>query len=113
MAAATSRMTLGALFGAVTTMADTISNTVGALNDGVEMINKTISDASERQKIRSETDMAVFERLYHLEATQRVQEFQDTLEDWMDSRDGRREKYKSTFDQLQKAIEDRRQKRPA
>jgi hypothetical protein len=101
---ATSRMTLGALFGAITTTANTVSNSLGAINDGVEMLNKTISDASERQQISSKEDMAAFKVTYSLESTQRVQEFQDTLEDWMEQRPGRREKFQDTYNRLQASI---------
>lgn len=101
---ATSRMTLGALFGAVTVAANTVSNSLGAINDGVEMLNKTISDASERQKHTSKEDMAAFKATYSLESAQRVQNFQDTLEDWMDQRPDRREKFQATYNRLQASI---------
>lgn len=104
MSVATSRMTLGALFGAVTITANTLSNTLGAVNDGVEMINKTISDASERQKITSKFDMAAFKEQTALETAQRVQEFHDQLGDWIDQRPERADKFKATYDRLLASI---------
>lgn len=102
--AATARMSLGALFGAITVASNTISNTLGAINDGVEILNKTVSDASERQQHTSKEDMAAFKETYSLESTQRVQEFHDTLEDWMNQRPGRAEKFQATYDRLQASI---------
>jgi hypothetical protein len=101
---ASGRMTLGALFGAITTTANTVSNSLGAINDGVEMLNKTISDASKRQQISSKQDMAAFKEQYALETAQRVQEFHDTLEDWMEQRPNRREKFQQTYDRIQASI---------
>jgi hypothetical protein len=102
--AATARMSLGAIFGAVSTAANTLSNTLGAINDGADMLNKTIADASERQRISSKQDMAAFKETYALETAQRVQEFHDTISDWVDQRPDRAVKFQSTFDRLQASI---------
>lgn len=110
---ATSRMTLGALFGAITVTANTVSNSLGAINDGVEMLNKTISDASKRQQISSRQDMAAFKEQYALETAQRVQEFHDTITDWIDQRPGRADKFQATLARLQASIdEEDKLKRP-
>jgi hypothetical protein len=101
---ATSRMTLGALFGAITVTANTVSNSLGAINDGVEMLNKTISDASKRQQISSKQDMAAFKEQYALETAQKVQEFHDSIEDWIDQRPGRADKFQATLERLQNSI---------
>lgn len=104
MTAATSRMTLGALFGAITVTANTVSNSLGAINDGVEMLNKSISDASKRQQISSKQDMAAFKEQYALETAQKVQEFHDSIDDWVDQRPGRAEKFKATLERIQNSI---------
>jgi hypothetical protein len=103
---ASTRMTLGALFGAITTTANTLSNSLGAINDGVEMLNKTIADASKRQQISSRQDMAAFKEQYALETAQRVQEFHDTIGDWIDQRPGRAEKFQATLERLQNSIDE-------
>ena len=54
------RLTISALFATVQASASTITNTVDAINKGVNMVNKTVSDAAEKQAIRSEADTLIF-----------------------------------------------------
>jgi hypothetical protein len=53
---ANTRMTLGALLGSITTAANTITSTFDAANKGIGMLNRTVSDASDRQNLRSKVD---------------------------------------------------------
>lgn len=54
------RLTLGAVFGAVTGAADAVTNTLNAANTGVAMLSRSVSDASERQVVRAGFDSKVF-----------------------------------------------------
>lgn len=58
---ANTRATAGSILGAVSTIATTVSSTFDAANQAIGMLNTTVSDASYRQKKRSEYDMAIFE----------------------------------------------------
>jgi len=54
------RVTLGAVFGAVVSSADAVTNTLGAVNEGINMLNRSVTDASENQQVRSAYDKAMF-----------------------------------------------------
>lgn len=54
------RLTLGAVFGAVQGTADAITNTLGAVNTSVGMLNRSVVDAADKQVVRSTFDAAVF-----------------------------------------------------
>lgn len=60
MTIANSRMTLGAILGSVATAADTVTSTFDALNKGIGMGNRLISDAAYRQSLRSVVDQHTF-----------------------------------------------------
>lgn len=110
MSVATSRMTIGALFGAITTAANTAANTLDAVNDGVAMLNRTISSASEKQRTEQAYDLELHARNYAFQIAQQAQDFQDQLEDWMDSRPGRKEAFATTLADLQAKAEARLKK---
>ena len=57
---ATSRVTVGAVLGAVETTATTLTNTLNALNMGVNMINASVKEASENQADQQKTDRKDF-----------------------------------------------------
>jgi hypothetical protein len=54
------RLTLGAVFGAVMSSADAVTNTLGTVNEGIGMLNRSVSDAASNQAVRSEYDKKVF-----------------------------------------------------
>lgn len=51
-ATANSRVTLGAIFGAIQTSAHTLTNTLEAANKGIGMINRSVDSASLKQEAR-------------------------------------------------------------
>lgn len=104
MSTATSRMTIGALFGAIATAANTASNTLNAVNDGVEMLNRTISVAAQKQKIDHKLDLIEYERTVTIQAAQRIQEHDDQIEDWIASRPGRAQSFQKTLEEVQTAL---------
>lgn len=73
-ALANSRATFGALLGSVQTSALTVTNTLNAVNDGVGMLNKIISDAAVRQEIRSKADMLGYQEATILNKAQEMAE---------------------------------------
>ena len=59
---ATSRVTVGAVLGAVETTATTLTNTLNALNMGVNMINASVKEASENQQDQQKIDRSTFRK---------------------------------------------------
>lgn len=72
MATSTARLTIAALFGAVSTAANSLTSVLDATTDGVGMIHTFVRDASTKQSIRSVVDMAVFEGALHEEKSQEI-----------------------------------------
>lgn len=58
---ATARLTVGAIFGAISTAALSITSVLDATTDGVGMIHTFVNDAATKQSIRSVVDMDGFE----------------------------------------------------
>jgi len=57
---ATARVTLGSVLATVQTSANTVTNVLGAANSSVGMLNRFITDAADKQNVRSKVDMAMF-----------------------------------------------------
>lgn len=108
MSIATGRMTLGSIFGAITSTANAVTTTVEAINDGVGMLNRTISVAAEKQRIETEFDMAEYAEQYALQTTLRARQFQVSMESWMTRTPDEVTKFDETHKRLLKAVEDRR-----
>lgn len=72
MTVANSRMTFGAVLATVQTTANTVTNTLQAANSAVGMLNKFVSDAAQRQDVRSKLDNAIFEKTLHQEKAQEL-----------------------------------------
>lgn len=56
----TSRATLAAAFGTLTTAANTVTSTFDAINDGIGMLNSTVKDARSKQSQRQLASQASF-----------------------------------------------------
>lgn len=54
------RVTLGAVFGAVVSSADAVTNTLGTVNASIGMLNRSVTDAADNQAVRSNYDKKVF-----------------------------------------------------
>lgn len=100
----TARMSLGALFSAITTAANTAANTLNAVNDGVEMLNRTITTASKKQAVDHKFDLARYELEAGITAAKAAQEFQDNLDAWLDEEPNRREKFQQTYKTLLETV---------
>lgn len=93
-------LTLGSIFGAITTTANTISNTLDAVNNGVGMLNKVVTDASKRQTIDSVIDM---DQYLHNALTSKAQSEAENLvklDQWMNEDAGRKTHFTTTYDRL-------------
>lgn len=108
---ATSRATIASLFATIQGTANTLTSAVGALNDVVNMGNRAIDDASRRQKVRSEADLATYEENYLTEKVQEITEVQDTIEEWCSEKDGRAERFESNLAALREKIAAQRKSR--
>lgn len=101
---ATSRATVGSIFGAVTQAATTVSSTFDAANKAVGMLNTTITDAAERQQIRSKLDMAIFEKTLHQDKAKELAESRVELKKYMSTSTDHAECYQKAFEELEEFL---------
>lgn len=97
---ANTRMTMGSIFGMITTAASTVTATLAVVNDGVDMMSNSVSDMKEQQLIRSKEDMAVYEEEY---ATLTAKRFSETLLSVQEYRE-KSPKHAAAFDEAQRII---------
>lgn len=100
MSIANSRMTFASILGAVQTTANTATNTLQAVNQGVGMLNKFVSDASHRQDVRSTLDNAIFEKTLHQEKAQELAESRLQQLQYAAQSKEHATQYQSAFDEL-------------
>lgn len=74
MAIANTRMTLGTVLGTVATVANTTTNALLVITDGVEMLGNTVRNMKEEQKTKLVLDLANFRISYEQEAAQALTE---------------------------------------
>ena len=94
------RMTISALFATVQASASTITNTVDAINKGVNMVNKTVSDAAEKQAIRSDADTLIFKETLLEEKSKELAESSLKMEQWMNQSNDHKRHYEIAFNKL-------------
>jgi hypothetical protein len=63
MTTSSARQTVGTVFGTINTAAETVSTVLNTATKSVGMLDRFVSDASEKQIIRSVVDMDDFERM--------------------------------------------------
>lgn len=98
--AATSRVTLGAILGTITTTAHTITSTFDAANKSVGMLNKLVSDASDRQNVRSKLDSAIFKATLHQDKAIELTESRRRIDDYIGQSERHRSLYETAFNEL-------------
>ena len=108
---ATTRATIASVFATIQSTANTLTTAVGAINDVVNMGNRAIDDASRRQKVRSEADVATYEETYLTEKVREITEVQDSVEEWCNEKEGRAERFESNLASLREKIEAQRKAR--
>ena len=105
---ATSRATVGSVFGAISTAATTVSNTLEAANAAIGMLNKAVDDMSYRQSKRSEFDLAIFEISLEEEKTMELATSRLAIGKWMAEDASHKDAYQSAQSDLATAIAKRK-----
>lgn len=104
MTTANTRITIGALLGAVTTSANAVSQTLNVITDGIDMAQNTVSTLKANQIIRNKVDVINYENNYIEQAAQvragqkmQIQEFRKKSSDHATAFD-------AALDEIQKAL---------
>lgn len=97
---ANSRMTFGAILGAVQTSATTLTSSLDAANSAVGMLNKFVTDAANRQNVRSKLDNAIFEKTLHQEKAQELTESRLQVLNYCKQSAEHEQHYQSAFNEL-------------
>jgi hypothetical protein len=100
-------MTIGSIFGAITTTANTVSNTLDALNNGVGMLNKVVTDASRRQAIDSVIDMDQYLENALVTKAQSETEQLVRVDAWLAESAPRKVHYENTYNRLSALFKDK------
>lgn len=100
MSAANSRMTLASVLAAVQTTANTATGALNAVNSAVGMANKYVTDAAQRQEVRSKLDMAIFERTLHQEKAQELAQSRINMENFAKQSAAHAAMYQQAYDEL-------------
>ena len=102
----TTKPTLGALLGTVTTAAGAVNTSLGAITDGAEMLGNAIKKMKQEQLITNAGDLKLFKSSYMAQASQRhtaelleVQEFRNKSKAHADAFD-------QTYSMLNEALKD-------
>ena len=101
---ATSRATIGSIFAAIQATANTTVSVVNAVNDSVSMVNRTVSDATRRQIIRSKWDQATYEASYELEKTKEIVQQKQEITDWIGDNKELASTFQSTLETLRAKV---------
>lgn len=102
-------MTLGSIFGAITTTANTFSNSLDAVNNGVGMLNKMVTDAAQRQSIDSKLDMANYKKLAIQTKSQDLATSRLQAKTWMAQSPDHASMYEQAFSELNSLFEEAKQ----
>ena len=100
MSAANSRMTLASVLAAVQTTANTATGALNAVNSAVGMANKYVTDAAQRQEVRSKLDMAIFERTLHQEKAQELAASRLAIQEFAKQSATHAQAYQQAYDEL-------------
>lgn len=108
MANASARLTVGALLGAVTTAANTITTSLDTITDGVGMINTFVNDAATKQSIRSVVDMEGFESALQEEKSQEMTARQLSVLQFCNQSPDHARLYQANYDRIGQILTARR-----
>lgn len=100
MTVSNASMTLGSILGAITTTANTFSSSLDALNSGVGMLNKTVTDAAKKQSIDSIIDMEVYQSNAIETKSQQLAESRKKVLEWCAQSDQNSSLYSTAYNQL-------------
>jgi hypothetical protein len=97
------RVTLGAVFGAVTGAADAVTNSLGAANMAVGMLNRSVNDAAQRQVVRSNYDNKVFAATVKQEKAKELTMSRLEIKQFIAQSEDHADLYAAAFDELDAA----------
>lgn len=100
----TARMTFGTVLGTVSTTAVAVSTVIGTGVKGINMLEKFVDDAAEKQTLRSKLDMESFQVRLVEEVAMEDTERGLKLEEFMSKTPKHAELYKSNYERLQKIL---------
>lgn len=101
---ANTRMTLGAVLGSVQEAATSVSATFNTVTKGVNMLNRYVSDAAEKQQVRSVIDMHDFkEKLVEEKAMEETMRKKQILE-FTNQSEINKELYQASYNRLQELL---------
>lgn len=110
MANASARLTIGALFGAVTTAANSVTSLLDVTTQGVGMVSTFVGDAATKQSIRSVVDMHGFEAALQEEKAQEMSARQLEIIKFVNISEDHQTLYKKNYDAIGSILNDRRTK---
>lgn len=94
------RVTLGAVFGAVVSSADAVTNTLGAVNASIGMLNRSVTDAAENQVVRSNYDKKVFSATVRQEKARELTSSRLEIKKFMAQSEDHEDLFALAFDEL-------------
>lgn len=106
---ASARLTVGALFGAVTTAANSVTALLDVTTDGVGMISTFVGDAATKQSLRSLVDMHGFEAALQEEKAQEMSVRQMDILKFVNQSADHKVFYETNYNNIGKILADRKQ----
>ena len=106
MSISNARMSIGAIFGSITATAVAVTNTIDTLNDGIGMLNLTVSDAAYAQKLRSTAERHSLKATILEEKSKERTIHQENIQNWASENPIRLASYQENYNQLQDLLKD-------
>lgn len=101
---ATSRATVGSIFAAIQSTANTAVTVVSAVDKAVNTLTTAVDDMARRQQVRSKWDQANYESSYELEKTKEIVQQRVEITKWCAEEDGRTELFQKTLEELRAKV---------
>jgi hypothetical protein len=105
---ATARMTIGTVFDTVSNAAVAASTVLGSGIKAVNMLDKYVSDAAEKQEIRSLVDMESFETRLQEEVAMEDTQRHLKLQEFIKKTPEHAQLYQANFDRIAKVLASRK-----
>ena len=101
----TSRTTMAALFGTITTAANTLTGTLSTIDTSIGMVTTAVQDAARRQDARSKLDATAYKRVIATEKAMELELQHESVIDWCSQAPDRADRFKVTYDELLKVLD--------
>jgi hypothetical protein len=102
----TAKMTLGAMFGAITNTADSVSNTFGTINTAVNMANAYVRNAAAKQTMDNKVDQATYKKKLIEQVSLEETERRIAIEDFTSKSARHQELFQTAMDDISKILQD-------